>query len=74
MVGQNKIPFAALRISARGAVVSLPCATERSDVVERAAQTPQLAEKNSSLYTWGFPETVQTRSPRGNHGAGRING
>jgi hypothetical protein len=35
--------LAALGISARG-----------SD----AAQAPQLAEKNSSLYTWGFPENV----------------
>src|SRR5260370_39392982 len=32
------------------------------------ARTPvkaaQLAEKNPSLYTWGFPEGVQTSSPR----------
>jgi len=35
--------LAALGISARG-----------SD----AAQVPQLARKNSSLYTWGFPENV----------------
>jgi hypothetical protein len=35
--------LAALEISARG-----------SD----AAQAPQLARKNSSLYTWGFPENV----------------
>jgi len=56
---QNTRSFAALRISPAG-----------SD----ARKAAQLAEKNSSLYTWGFPETVQTRSPRGNHGAGRING
>jgi hypothetical protein len=40
---EDQRSLAALGISARG-----------SD----AAQAPQLAEKNSSLYTWGFPENV----------------
>src|SRR4029077_11800215 len=39
-----------------------------------AAPAPQLAEKNSSLYTWGFPESAQTSSPRRSHGAGRVHG
>ena len=51
--------FTSFRISARG-----------SD----AAQAPQLAEKNPSLYTWGFPESVQISSSRGSHGAGRVHG
>jgi hypothetical protein len=51
--------FTSFRISARG-----------SDV----AQAPQLAEKNPSLYTWGFPESVQISSSRGSHGAGRVHG
>jgi hypothetical protein len=40
--------FTSFRISARGS---------------NAAQAPKLAEKNPSLYTWGFPERVHTSSP-----------
>ena len=51
--------FTSFRISAGG-----------SDV----AQAPQLAEKNPSLYTWGFPESDQISSSRGSRGAGRVHG
>ena len=39
-----------------------------------ARKAAQLAEKNSTLYTWGFPENVQTSSPREIHWAGRVHG
>jgi len=61
------------RISPAGSLLSLLRATERSEVVEWARKTAQLAEKNSSLYTWGFPAMSRQLAPWV-HWAGRVHG